>query len=258
VTGRDGHSLLDDAAVEGLLTDGAGATHADLQQAVALLGTLAEGPAPRPNAALADVLDRGFEPTVVPFRRPAVPRRRWAARAGAGLAAAAASVVVAGSAAALPAPVQDTVADLVGALTPFELPRPPAAEDRFEPAGSAEHDGAAPSATPEPSAVPSSSAGATGGPTARATDDSPETKHGDAADDSSTAQRQERDRQRAAEEAAEESQRAAEEAAEESQRAADDAADEAADAAEDAAREREDAADDAADEAEDAERRDED
>lgn len=124
MTGRDPITVLDDSLVEHLLTGGGGSNHEDLQQVVALLRSLPSGPAPAPSAALADLLDNGFEPTVLPFRRPSATARRWVARTGTGLVAAAASLVVAGTAAALPAPLQEFVADLVSAVTPFELPRP--------------------------------------------------------------------------------------------------------------------------------------
>lgn len=123
MTGPRPLPLLEESVVEQLLGQGAGSGDAALQQAVALIATMSTGPAPQPSAALADVLAHGFVPGPVPLRPSARRPRRWALRAGAGLAAAAASVVVAGTAAALPSPVQDAVADLVGALTPFDLPR---------------------------------------------------------------------------------------------------------------------------------------
>lgn len=112
---------LDDQTVERLLTGRPGPAEPDLQELVRVLRSTGSGPAPRPSAALADLLDTGFEPQVVPLRRPAV-RRTWALRATAGLTAAAASLLVAGTAQALPAPLQEGLGDLVGAITPFELP----------------------------------------------------------------------------------------------------------------------------------------
>jgi hypothetical protein len=101
MTGREAH-VLDDLAVERLLTLRENPADPALAEAVAQVRTLGEGPAPRPTAALADLLERGFEPTVVPLRRPTAPHRRWAVRTGTAVVAAAASVLVAGSAAALP------------------------------------------------------------------------------------------------------------------------------------------------------------
>jgi hypothetical protein len=182
VTGRDAQPLLDDETVERLLTRGAGSTDPDLHQALALVRTLGDGPAPPPSTALADLLDRGFERTVVPFQRPA-RGRRWAARSGATLVAAAASIVVAGTAAALPPGLQNTVADVVSALTPFELPRP--TSDDEKPA-------------PRPSGVPTPSAPTTSGPAARTTSAGlPGTEQTDGA---STSERADRERQQTAEE----------------------------------------------------------
>lgn len=235
MTGRDARSLLQDVADD-----------ADLRQAVALIATLADEPAPPPSAALADLLDRGFEPTVLPFRRPAGQRRRWAARTGAGLVAAAASVVVAGTAAALPAPLQETVADLVSALTPFELPRPPADEDRV-PTGSDEE--SLPSGSPAATTASTPSAPVPTEPAARPTGGPGRAV--EYPDDHASPDRQERDQQRADEEAAEESAETAEDAADDAQEAAREREDAAEDAADDSADEAADAADDAADASED-------
>jgi hypothetical protein len=152
MTGRD-RQVLDDLAVERLLTGRERLADPALVQAVAQLRTLADGPAPPPTAALAEMLERGFEPTVVPLRRPGAPRRRWAARTGTAVAVAAASVLVAGSAAALPPALQDTVADLVAALTPFDLPRSTPEPDP-RPTESVPAEEVRPSEAPAPSAVP--------------------------------------------------------------------------------------------------------
>ena len=197
---------------------GPGLPDADLREAVAVLRSVSAGPPPPPTAALAHLLDVGFEPEVVPLRRPA-PRRRWAARAGAGLTAAAASLVLAGTAQALPAAVQDGLADLVGAVTPFEFPRSPASEPPRPPA---------PTDDPAPSSGPTPSAPAAGPVPDAPGADLPET----AAEERTVVGRQERDRRPAAEEAAAES---AAESADAAEDAAEDAADETADAAEDAA-----------------------
>ncbi len=163
MTGRDAQPLLDEQAVERLLTRRTGSAEPALDEALALVRTLGDGPAPPATAALADLLDRGFEPTVVPFRRP-TGRRRWVARSGATLVAAAASVVVAGTAAALPPGLQDTVADVVSALTPFELPRPISGQAEPDPAGPVPAPDAPRSQVPSPSAVPAPSAPAVSDP----------------------------------------------------------------------------------------------
>jgi hypothetical protein len=121
-------AVLDDQAVERLLTGRPGPAEPDLQQLLRVLRSTGSGPAPRPTAALAELLDAGFEPRVVPLRRRAV-RRTWVLRATAGLTAAAASLLVAGTAQALPAPLQDGLGDLVSAITPFELPGARAADE---------------------------------------------------------------------------------------------------------------------------------
>ena len=231
-------SALDERTVEQLLAGRAAPADADLQHAVTLVRSLGSGPAPQPTLALAQLLEMGFEPEVVPLCRP-VPRRTWAVRATAALTAAAASVLVAGTAQALPAPLQNGVADVVSALTPFELPRPDAPEPASGPAAVPADD---PSPSPSDVAVPSA-------PAAAPTADTPE-QETEAAEDRTAAAEQERARQRAAEEAAEESQRAAEEAAENAARASEDAAREREDAAREAARAREEAAEEAAEQAE--------
>ena len=223
--------VLDDRGVEQLLSGRPRATDADLLPAVELLRSVASGPAPAPGTALAQLLDTGFEPEVVPLRRP-VRRRTWAARAGAALTASAASLLVTGTAAALPAPLQDGLADLVSALTPFELPRPDAPEETPRPVSPDDA-----TSSPTPTDVPSPSARAT--PTV--TD---EEGAGRTADRTAGGQRT-TGAQRPAEEAADASEDAADDAAD-----AADAARDREEAAEDAAREREEAARDAAREAE--------
>ncbi len=113
--------VLDDRTVERLLTGHSAPADPELQHALGLVRSMGSGPAPRPTAALAELLVTGFAPEAAPLRRPTL-RRRWSVRAAAGLTAAAASLLVAGTAQALPAPVQDGLAGVVRALTPFELP----------------------------------------------------------------------------------------------------------------------------------------
>lgn len=174
MTGRDAPPLLDEQAVERLLTRRTGSADPHLEQALALVRTLGDGPAPPPTAALADLMDRGFQPTVVPFRRPS-GRRRWAARTGATLAATAASLVVAGTAAALPPGLQDTVADVVSALTPFELPRPESGAREPDPVGSVPVGEAPRSQVVPPSVDPTPSPPPVMVPADAATGDSPAT-----------------------------------------------------------------------------------
>ncbi|MDT0277465.1 hypothetical protein [Blastococcus goldschmidtiae] len=118
-TGRP--PVLDDRTVERLLTGRSAPADPELEHVLGLVRSMGSGPAPRPTAALAELLVTGFEPQAAPIRRPA-SRRRWSVRAAAGLTAAAASLLVAGTAQALPAPLQDGLAGVVRALTPFELP----------------------------------------------------------------------------------------------------------------------------------------
>lgn len=179
MTSRDAQPLLDEQAAERLLTRPTGSADPDLEQSLALVRTLGDGPAPPPSAALADLLDRGFQPTVVPFRRP-TRRRRWAARTGATLATTAASLVVAGTAAALPPGLQDAVADVVSALTPFELPRQESGERGPDPAGSVPAGDAPRSHAPRTSTVPTPPAPATAV-------GSPETERADGASDGASA-----------------------------------------------------------------------
>lgn len=193
------HGGLDERAVEQLLTGRPGSADADLQRALTLVRSLGTGSAPQPTAALAQLLDTGFEPEVVPRRRPAL-RRPWAVRVGAGLTATAASLVIAGTAQALPPALQNGLAELVGAVTPFELPRAPV----VDPAPADDTRRVAPRTPSAPVATPSSA-----GPTAEASD---EPDGGRAATEG-----QERAQQRTDEDAAEESERAAEEAADDAE-----------------------------------------
>lgn len=166
-TGRP--PVLDERTVERLLTGQAGPADPDLQRVLGLLRSMGSEPAPRPSPALAELLTTGFEPAIVPQPRPALRRRPWVLRATAGLAAAAASLVVAGTAQALPAPVQHGLAGVVRALTPFELPDSrstddgPATDGTGTPAGR-------PPAAPAPAPAP---AGRDGGIPAPSSDPGP-------------------------------------------------------------------------------------
>lgn len=138
---------LDDEAIESLLAGDAPADEelADLAVFVdALRGHAVAAPPPRPSAELAALLSDGLTATEPPIpapveavRPPAWGRRRrmvletalakltalgLTAKVGVATAAVAAATTGAGAAGALPGPVQDAVADAVGAVTPFQLP----------------------------------------------------------------------------------------------------------------------------------------
>ena len=119
--------LLDDRAVDALLAGRPSAGHDELREVVAAVRTSVCVQAPTPSAALAAVLDRGLEESSilpVPARPDGGRVRQWGVRTAVVLVAAAATTVSAAAANALPAPMQSAVADAVGALTPFDLPRP--------------------------------------------------------------------------------------------------------------------------------------
>lgn len=144
---------LDDRVVERVLSGGAHSGDVRLDDALSMLRSLTTGPVPQPTEALAALLDTGREPIAVPPRPAGRPGRRWAARASAVLVSAAASLLVAGTASALPPALQDGVADLVAAFTPFELPRSADAEPAAgRPRPAPGDDGAA--SSPAPPAPP--------------------------------------------------------------------------------------------------------
>jgi hypothetical protein len=125
---------LGDREVEALLAGREVPGEEPLAAALGLVRSVIDDPAPSPSAALAVVLRDGLA-----LPGPAAPPGR--ARAGTRAAGVAATIVAAlgitvGAAAAdmLPAPVQVRVADVVGRLTPLELPRP---ADRSAPADDA-------------------------------------------------------------------------------------------------------------------------
>lgn len=141
---------LDDRAAEALLAGRVVPGWDDLSAAVGIVRNLAAGPAPAPRPELARVLEAGLSP--VPAPTPHVRRVPWAARLAVGVAAFAGVALSAATANALPAQIQDAVADAVDAVTPFQLPRP----DHAPPAGGATDDGPAlaPSTVPSPPRVP--------------------------------------------------------------------------------------------------------
>jgi hypothetical protein len=113
---------LDDRVVEALLAGRPVPGHDDLHDVLALLRATVVDAAPAPSPALAAALEHGI--AAFPARDVAPRGRRWAVRAAVAATVTAAMGLTAASASALPAPVQSAVADVVGALTPFELPRP--------------------------------------------------------------------------------------------------------------------------------------
>jgi hypothetical protein len=125
---------LGDREVEALLAGREVPGEERLTAALGLLRAAGDLPAPPPSAALAVVLRDGLAlpgPAALPGR--ARPGRRVVGVA-ATLVAALGITVGAAAADVLPAPVQARVADIVGRLTPLELPRP---ADRRAPAGDA-------------------------------------------------------------------------------------------------------------------------
>lgn len=115
---------LDERSIHGLLAGLAVPGHQDVAAAVAAVAAVGRGPAPVPSGRLEHVLAEGLPPAAA--ARAATPRRAgrtWVARVAVGLGATLAATMTA-TANALPAPLQEVVADTVRALTPFQLPRP--------------------------------------------------------------------------------------------------------------------------------------
>ena len=128
---------LSDSDVEALLAGRVVPAHPGLQAVVGVMRTAAGVAAPTPSAALAAVLAGGFDPSpVIPAVLAPAPWRHRAAQVV--LAAVAALTATAGAAAAnvLPPAVQSTVADVVEAVTPFDVPRPGDTGGAGTPAGS--------------------------------------------------------------------------------------------------------------------------
>lgn len=156
----------DDALVSALLDGRPVSGEPGLQQALALLRAARGVPAPAPSAELLLVLRDGIPPAVAP--RPDRERVAWRIA----VASLAALVLTGGAAAAnaLPGPVQDAVADVVGRVASLDVPRADDGPDR-PPSGATGpslDEPAAPLSTPRPaqqSAAPD--AVRTAGPLAR-------------------------------------------------------------------------------------------
>lgn len=149
-----GVSPLDDRAADRLLSGRPVEDEPGLTAFVQQLQAFTPSAAPAPSAELAELLAGGFP--VVPTAPAAPPRRGWFGTAWTRLGVAGASFAAvllgAGAANALPASAQDVLADVVGFVTPFELPRP--ADD---PDPDPDHDPApvpSPSATTRPTTTP--------------------------------------------------------------------------------------------------------
>lgn len=141
---------LDERAAEALLAGRPVDDEPELTEAIGLVRSLADAPAPAPSATLAAMLAGGLTPTETAAAPPvAAPRavswrqRSWALPLQLSLAGAGCLALVLGAAAAneLPAPAQTAVADVVEAVTPLHVPRPPARRP-------------APAVSPTPPAVP--------------------------------------------------------------------------------------------------------
>ncbi|MBC7373798.1 MAG: hypothetical protein H7323_07400 [Frankiales bacterium] len=112
---------LSDRTVEALLAGRPVPAEPGLSEALALLRVAAQGSAPVASPALAALLEQGC----TPLRGQARSRwRGWWPRATVVVAAGLGGLLTAASASALPPTVQGVVADVVGAVTTFELPRP--------------------------------------------------------------------------------------------------------------------------------------
>lgn len=163
--------FLDDRSAQALLSGRAVDSEPDLTAFVAALR--AEAGAAEPSAALAELLANGFVPdtTAAPIvlpPRPSTGVRRWALQVSLG-AAACVAVSLGAAANDLPAPVQTTVADVVEALTPLNVPRP------------AHHPSTPVIPTPQPTSEPSTQGEPSDEPTEGA-DDRPSgqpSEHGD-------------------------------------------------------------------------------
>ena len=120
---------LSDADVDAVLDGRAPVAHADLGEIVELLRMSVPGIAPPPTSELAALLAYGFAAPGL-AQPPSAPHGGRVVKALAALLAAAVTTLGAATANALPAPVQSTVAGVVGALTSIELPRPQERADR--------------------------------------------------------------------------------------------------------------------------------
>ena len=119
---------LDDRTVEGLLSGRAIEGEEALSAFVAEARALVPESAPAPNDALAAMLEGGVTPTAAPLAVPVRPSRRRL-QAAVAVGTALGLVVTAGAANALPGPVQNGVSDVVGWVSPFDVPRADHADD---------------------------------------------------------------------------------------------------------------------------------
>lgn len=118
---------IDDRTADALLGGRAVEGEPELSAFVADLTALAEA-APTPSAALAELLEHGLVGVGAPATAAPAVRRRWSAtplwaRAVTAGALALAGVLSAAAADALPRGAQNAVADVVGWVTPVDLPR---------------------------------------------------------------------------------------------------------------------------------------
>jgi hypothetical protein len=120
---------LDDRAADRLLGGRGVEEEPALTAFIAELAASITAAAPAPSPALAAMLEHGVpvEPVAAVPPRPRAVSWRYALVS---LAAGLATVVGAGAANALPAPAQRAVADVVGWLTPLDLPQPGADQDQ--------------------------------------------------------------------------------------------------------------------------------
>ena len=123
---RHSSPTLSEADADALLSGRTFAGHDDLREIVGLMIMASTVPSPTPNAALAAMLDTGLAPLPVDSAQRGSRWRRWSARIAVATAVAMTATLGAATANALPAPLQTAVANVVGAVTPLQLPRPPA------------------------------------------------------------------------------------------------------------------------------------
>lgn len=150
---RDVTREFDDRTADALLGGRAVDGEPELTAFVADLNALAQV-APTPSPALAAMLEDGFTPAAVPAPAPAVRRRAlvsssWARGALVG-ALALTGMVSAAAANLLPGPAQNAVSDVVGWVTPVDLPR----ADEHVPAPAP-----SPTSTPTPEATRAGTSG---------------------------------------------------------------------------------------------------
>lgn len=143
---RRSSPTLSEADADALLSGRAVAGHDELREIVGLMIMASAVPSPTPNAALAAMLDTGLAPLPVHSAQRGSRWHRWSARIAVATAVTMTATLGAATANALPAPIQTAVANIVGAVTPLQLPRPPAAAGT----GSENRDGP----SDEPPAVP--------------------------------------------------------------------------------------------------------